>query len=148
MSANVGISVLIHICTWSGPKSETLFMVDGLCGYRCLHAWCCLCLNSTYVLANEYLFEAHQSPMEKLTQMFGSFIAHKYQQHSKSPIEILPKKLNLYVLLTSVGSNPKISNIELLRTLEVELRTQPNPWQKFSAELQTLEVELRTLWYQ
>ena len=99
MSANVGISVSIHICTWSGPKSETLFMVDGLCGYRCLHAWCCLCLNSTYVLANEYLFEAHQSPMEKLTQMFGSFIAHKYQQHLKSPIKLLPKKLNLYVLL-------------------------------------------------
>ena len=99
MSANVGISVSIHICTWSGPKSETLFMVDGLCGYRCLHAWCCLCLNSTYVLANEYLFEAHQSPMEKLTQMFGSFIAHKYQQHLERPIKLLPKKLNLYVLL-------------------------------------------------
>ena len=53
-----------------------------------------------------------------------------------------------YYIRISVGSNPKISNFELLRTLEVELRTQPNPCQNLLAELRTLEVKLRTLCYQ
>ena len=40
-------------------------------------------------------------------------------------------------LETSVGSNPKITNFELLRTLEVELRTLSNPGLPTKTELQT-----------
>ena len=38
---------------------------------------------------------------------------------------------------TSVGSNPKITNFELLRTLEVELRTLSNPGLPTKTELRT-----------
>ena len=37
----------------------------------------------------------------------------------------------------SVGSNPKITNFELLRTLEVELRTLSNPGSPTKTELRT-----------
>ena len=48
------------------------------------------------------------------------------------------KSLFLYLGIgTSVGSNPKITNFELLRTLEVELRTLPNPGSPTKTELRT-----------
>ena len=40
-------------------------------------------------------------------------------------------------VIVSVGSNPKVTNSELLRTLEVELRTLPNPSSPTKIELRT-----------
>ena len=41
------------------------------------------------------------------------------------------------IVHSSVGSNPKITNFELLRTLEVELRTLSNPGLPTKTELRT-----------
>ena len=49
---------------------------------------------------------------------------------------IYPVKLE-YIICTSVGSNPKVTSSELFRTLEVELRTLPNPSSPTKTELRT-----------
>ena len=49
--------------------------------------------------------------------------------------EDLNQFLESPIVKTSVGSNPKITNFELLRTLEVELRTLLNPGSPTKTEL-------------